>query len=89
MKELLSRLRTAAIVMENLPEQPGYNGSVLTIDDTEAEKIANAIDAGVAEIEKLRALVELIFASTLPYNDGEPTFSDKVTDMWRELTPND
>lgn len=39
------------------------------------------------ENAKLRSLIELIFASTLPYNDGEPTFSDKVTDAWAELSP--
>lgn len=51
MKELLSRLRTAAIVMENLPEQPGYNGSVLTIDNTEAGEIVTAINAAVVALE--------------------------------------
>ncbi len=39
-KGLLSKLMTAKIVIANLPELPGYNGSILTIDDTEAAKIA-------------------------------------------------
>lgn len=43
----------------------------------------------VLEIEnaKLRELIELIFASTLPYNDGEATFSDKITTKGAELNP--
>lgn len=89
MSELLSRMRTAAIVVGNLPEEPGYNGSRLRIDDEEAAEIAKAIDAGVTEIEQLRELVRLIFESTMPYRDnGECVFIDKVTDMWKELTPN-
>lgn len=81
----LSDLRTASVVIRNLPETPGYNGSLCTIDDVEAERIAKAIDAGISTIETLRELLDLIFASTMPYNDGAPTFSDKVTDMWKEL----
>lgn len=38
--ELASKLTTAAVIIGNLPELPGYNGSILTIDDTEAERIA-------------------------------------------------
>ena len=52
MKELISRLRTASVVMGNLPEQPGYNGSVLTIDDTEAGEIEKAIDAAAIALEE-------------------------------------
>lgn len=54
----------------------------------DAEGYDRAYELLFKEHGKMRALVELIFASTLPYNNGEPTFSDKVTDMWRELTPN-
>ena len=40
------------------------------------------------ENENLRRLVQLIFESTIPYNDaGECVFSDKVTDMWCKLCP--
>ena len=55
MPGLLSRMRTAAIVIGNLSEEPGYNGSRLVIDDTEADEIEKAIDAAVAEVERLRA----------------------------------
>lgn len=37
---------------------------------------------------KLCALVELIFASTPPYIDGEPTISQKAVDMWAEISGN-
>jgi hypothetical protein len=43
--ELIRRLRAAAVVLENLPELPDYNGSILLIDDVEAERIAKDIDA--------------------------------------------
>lgn len=51
MKEILSELCSAQIIMENLPESPGYNGSVLSIDDTETNRIAAAIG-------KARELIE-------------------------------
>lgn len=50
--DLIGELRTAAIVMENLPQLPGYNGSILTIDDNEALKIAMVISQAVAELER-------------------------------------
>ncbi len=88
MKTTVSKLRTAAIVIGNLPELPGYNGSVLTIDDEEAARISADIYEAVTEIEKLRELVRLIFESTMPYREnGECVFIDKVTDMWIELCP--
>jgi len=52
-----------------------------------ADDAAEEIEQLEREVAQLRALIELIFASTLPYNDGEPTFTDNVTDMWKELTP--
>ena len=62
--------------------------------DSIGDEIADALLADgetlkalVWENCKLRALIELMFASTLPYNDGQPTFSDTVTDMWKELAP--
>ena len=50
-----------------------------------ADDAAEEIEALELENGKLRELIKLIFASTLPYNDGEATFSDKVTDMWAKL----
>lgn len=53
MKELISRLSVASVVIGNLPQLPGYNGSVLTIDDTEAATIEKTIDDA---LELLRAI---------------------------------
>ena len=50
MNDLLSRLRTASIVVANLPKLPGYNDSVLNIDDSEAVEIALTIDDAVAAL---------------------------------------
>ena len=50
-----------------------------------ADDAAEEIEGLELENGKLRELIKLIFASTLPYNDGEATFSDKVTDMWAKL----
>ncbi|MBK8467629.1 MAG: hypothetical protein IPL32_17585 [Chloracidobacterium sp.] len=50
-----------------------------------ADDAADEIDALEKENAKLRTLIELIFSSTLPYNGEEATFSDAVTDMWKEL----
>ena len=39
----------------NLPENPGYNGSILLIDDSEAAEIERDIDAAVEAVDALRA----------------------------------
>ena len=53
MKELVSRLRTASVVMGLLPEYPGYNGSAFVIDDIEAKEIAAAIADAVVALEAI------------------------------------
>lgn len=51
---------------------------------------ANASYASqLKEIHELRNLIRLIFESTPPYNDGQATFSDKVTDEFNRLFPNE
>lgn len=62
MKELISKLRTCAMVIENLPELPGYNGSILQIDDTEAESIAKDIYAASEKMEYMRLKIEFMQA---------------------------
>lgn len=62
MKELISKLRTCAIVIENLPEIPGYNGSLLQIDDTEAETIAKDIFSAAEKMEYMRLKIEFMQA---------------------------
>jgi len=48
--ELLSRLRSSSAMLGMLPEDPGYNGSRLIIDDVEAARIAKDIDDAVAAL---------------------------------------
>ena len=55
---LLSKLSVASAVIGNLPELPGYNGSILTIDDTEAARIEADLD------EVREAFAELIAKAT-------------------------
>lgn len=55
MNELRSKIISAAIIIENLPELPGYNGSILTLDDTEAERISKDLNEACAAIEELQA----------------------------------
>jgi len=55
MEDIVRRLASTSVVIGNLPELPGYNGSVLAIDDEEAARCVADIDAGVAEITRLRA----------------------------------
>src|SRR6266404_931156 len=52
-QEIKAALCTAEIVMNNLPERPGYNGSVLSIDDVEASDIANTISEAGDHIASL------------------------------------
>lgn len=51
MDTIISRLRTAAAIIRCLPQQPGYNGSILLIDDTEAERIEADLSDCIAELE--------------------------------------
>lgn len=55
MSDLRERLRSSAVVIAHLPEDPGYNGSRLIIDDIEAERIAKDLDDAVARISTLEA----------------------------------
>lgn len=42
-KSLSSELYSASAIMGMLPENPGYNGSVLLIDDEEATRISSVL----------------------------------------------
>lgn len=61
LSELIQKLHVSSIVIRNLPEMPGYNGSMLTIGDTEANEISNSIDAAVdgfkARLAELQARI--------------------------------
>ncbi len=52
LKELISKLSVASSIIGNLPELPGYNGSILTIDDIEAENIEESLDYVIQELDK-------------------------------------
>jgi hypothetical protein len=65
MNELLSRLRQASCVIGGLPEMPGYNGSILMIDDVEAAEIVRAIDEAISKLE----LVPNVKLSAAALND--------------------
>jgi len=54
-QDLDARLSSSAIVIGNLPELPGYNGSILQIDDAEAARVAMDIDEAAQAITDLRA----------------------------------
>ena len=58
--DIVERLRVAAIVLDHLPELPGFNGSALTIDDVESARCAKAMFDGAAEITRLRAEAEAL-----------------------------
>jgi len=58
--DIVERLRVAAIVLDHLPELPGFNGSVLMIDDVESARCAKAMFAAAAEITRLRAEDEVL-----------------------------
>ena len=53
-EELISKLNVVMAIIGNLPELPGYNGSVLVIDDIEAENICRdlgSISGAISAIE--------------------------------------
>lgn len=85
---LLGRLASSSAVLGGLPEDPGYNGSRLIIDDQEAAKIGGDIDSSIAAINDLRNFVRLVFASTPPYRgDGSSVFSEQVSTLAGKFFP--
>lgn len=60
---LQSAMIQAAIVISSLPPNPGFNGSILLIDDAEADQIADDCEAAADAISRLHALnAELVEA---------------------------
>jgi hypothetical protein len=60
---IASEVSASAILLEHLPSNPGFNGAVLLIDDTEAERAATGCAAAAAELRRLHALnAELVEA---------------------------
>ena len=61
---IASECRVASMVMKNLPEIPGYNGSILKIDGDEAARISEVLDRASnligANPELLGALIGLV-----------------------------
>lgn len=51
--ELIRDLRHAASIVGSLPERPGYNGSILSIDDLDAELVEQTLDRAVEMLLKL------------------------------------
>ena len=86
--DIVKRLTSTSVVIGNLPKLPGYNGSVLTIDDEEAARCAADIDAGIAEITRLRAEAEAlrkalnvsIIAMRAPLDDWKGELERKALD---------
>ncbi len=60
---ILSRLTSAAVAISNLPEYPGYNGSLLIIGDTDAEAIYQTIDAAFDVVERERMQRDALLAA--------------------------
>ncbi len=71
----LRKLTVASVIIGNLPELPGYNGSVLTIDDTEAAMI-------VADLDEAHA----IFATPTPAPEAATAPSDALRLDWLDQT---
>jgi hypothetical protein len=63
---IASEVSASAILLEHLPSNPGFNGAVLLIDDTEAERVATGCAAAAAELRRQHALIaELVDALRL------------------------
>lgn len=60
MSDRLPELRSAACLIGNLPEDPGYNGQRLIIDDVESKACESVMDWASNEIATLRAELEKV-----------------------------
>ena len=54
-EDALKAVCGSSAIISNLPENPGYNGSVLLIDDEEAERIAKDLDDASAAMREVLA----------------------------------
>ena len=81
--ELESQLAEANRKLEAATEQIRMDTGLLEANRRKLAEYRTAREAAEARAARLYSLIELIFASTLPYNDGECTFTEKVTDEWR------
>lgn len=52
--DAIRKLVSTAVILGNLPEKSGTNGSVLLIDDEEAARCTDEINAAILEFEALR-----------------------------------
>lgn len=53
MKHIINKLRTAMTIINFLPELPGYNGSILTIDDTDLKRLSEEITYCIKTLENM------------------------------------
>lgn len=54
-EDALKVIGVSSLVIGNLPENPGYNGSVLLIDDDEAERISKELDSAADNLREATA----------------------------------
>ena len=52
--DAIRKLVSTAVILANLPAKPGTNGAVLLIDDEEAARCVDEINAAILEFEALR-----------------------------------
>lgn len=52
MKELINKLHYTIVTLELLAEYPGYNGSVLMIDDTDRDQIVRDLSELCSKLEE-------------------------------------
>lgn len=65
-RKLRAEIISSELLMRSLPEDPGYNGSRLIIDDVEAERIAKVLGSAENKIEFLTAAVSSPRAAATP-----------------------
>lgn len=80
-KDIVRRLSSSSALMAMLPENPGYNGSILLIDDIEAARIEKDLDDAIVEIESLRAQLSKQIPEWIPVSDRLPNDGEYVLVM--------
>ena len=50
---LIEKLRVTSLVLSGLPKLPGYDGSILILDDVEAARIVSDINEVVTAIDAM------------------------------------
>lgn len=80
---IADRLASSAAIMGMLPENPGWNGSVLLIDDEEAARVAKDLSDAYECVREQQAALEFYGKGHTTEAEGYGSAARAVLAKWR------